>query len=34
MTEKEIDLKDVLQLLLPAEIFEYFEIILIDTNEK
>lgn len=34
MTEKEIDLKDVLQLLLPTEIFEYFEIILIDTNEK
>ena len=34
MTEKEIELKDVLQLLLPKEIFEYFEIILIDTNEK
>jgi len=34
MTEKEIDLEDVLQLLLPQEIFQYFEIILIDTNEE
>ncbi len=34
MTEKEIELKNVLQLLLPKEVFEYFEIFLIDTNEK
>ena len=34
MTEKEVELKDVFQLLLPKEIFEYFEIIAIDTNEK
>jgi transposase len=34
MTEKEIALKDVLVLLLPKEIFEYFEITLIDSREK
>ena len=34
MTEKDIELKGVFQLLLPKEIFEYFEIIAIDTNEK
>lgn len=34
MEEIEIELKNVLKLLFPQEIFEYFDIVSIDTKEK
>ena len=34
MTGKELEIKDVLQILLPDKVFEYFDIISIETKEK